>query len=128
MLVAEQLLWIDLIIKGSVGALFITIPGPLAQVVGLPRVEHYFYARIAGALLLGIATALYMEGAGRGAGQGLGIAGAGGLNLVGSSAMIALTVTVRQAAAARGRWLLWLSAVVLFGLGLMQFLSAAANG
>lgn len=80
----NTLLVLDGLINLCLGVLLVLFPRGFLQTLGLPREETPFYASILGAVLVGIALALFVERASKRTGiRGLGLAGAVSINLSG---------------------------------------------
>jgi len=119
----DQLLWIDALAKFSFGLMFVLAPKPAAILLGLPREQTFFYARLLGAALFGLALALTIEGAGDSA-SGLGLRGAVAINLSGAAVLGVTLLFGRRMPARRGRISLWLTVFFLVGLSIAQSLYA----
>lgn len=115
----QQLLWIETLLKLSAGLPLALMPLSTIRLLGLPRPESGFWPRLCGALLIGIAGALLLEGRTPGS-QGLGLAGIVVINLCGASLLSALLVLEKGPAAARGRIIVWLVVIVLLTLSLFE--------
>jgi hypothetical protein len=79
----QQLLWLETLLKFVPGLLLALAPLTTLRVLGLPRPETGFWPRLCGALLIGIAGALFLEGTSRG--HGLSLAGCIVINLCGGA-------------------------------------------
>jgi hypothetical protein len=121
----ETLLLVDGLVNLLLGVMLILFPAGLVDALGLPPFESGFYPTILGAVLLGIGVALLIEryGGGRGL-TGLGIAGAIAINLCGGGALLLWLVSGGPAMPARGRVILWIIAVVVLLIGVVE----AASG
>lgn len=108
----QQLLWIETLLKFVPGVLLVLAPLTTLRVLGLPRPEIGFWPRLTGALLVGIAGALFLEGAWPGHG-GLGLAGAIVINLCGASVLASLLTLEAGPTTTRGRTTIWLIVCVL---------------
>ena len=58
----QQLLWTEVLLKGGAGLMLAAMPGSVASTLGMPAAGSGFWPRLAGALLLGIACALLLQG------------------------------------------------------------------
>ncbi len=58
----QQLLWLETLLKFSAGVLLAILPMMTVRLLGLPRPDSGFWPRVCGALLIGIAAALFLEG------------------------------------------------------------------
>ena len=101
----QQLLWIETLLKLVPGLLLALAPLTTLRVLGLPRPDTGFWPRLTGALLVGIAGALFIEGTQ--SGHGLGLAGAIIINLCGATVLATLLVLDRGPASTRGRAVVW---------------------
>lgn len=110
----QQLLWLETLLKFFPGLLLTLAPVTTARVLGLPRSDGGFWLRSCGALLLGLAAALFLEGTS--AGHGLGLAGAVVVNLCGIAVLAAALVLERGPSSVRGRVAVWLTVCVLLTL------------
>ncbi len=70
----QQLLWIETLLKFSAGLMLVLAPLATIKLLGLPPASTGFWPRLLGALLIGIAGALFLEGSVPGS-RGLGLAG-----------------------------------------------------
>lgn len=119
----QQLLWFETLFKLSGGISFILLPLTLIKVLGLPPASHAFWPRLFGTLLIGLAGATFIEGSLEGS-RGLGLAGCVLINLL-LAGMIAALATLKQGAhTRRGSALLWLLAVLLLLLALIEIAHA----
>lgn len=111
------LLAIDALLNLLLGALMASFPGGLIAWLGLPDAHPRFYARILGAVLIGIALALMVEIWKPGA--GLGLQGAIAINLS-AAVMLAALLLAPLELSRRGRVLLWGLVAVLVGLSVVE--------
>ena len=114
----QQLLWLETLLKFSAGILLALAPLSTLRVLGLPRPDTGYWPRICGALLLGIAGALFLEGTSRG--HGLGLAGIVVVNLIGACMLATLLVLERGPVSARGRITVWLSVCLLIAMSVFE--------
>jgi hypothetical protein len=115
----QQLLWLESLLKLAGGALLVLAPLTTIKVLGLPPSANGFWPRILGVALLGIGTAIFVEGAWGGS-RGLGITGLIVINIT-SAAIIALMAMFGGGAPTRrGSLALWGLVVVLFVLVLFE--------
>lgn len=115
----HQLLWIEILLKGTVGLLLILAPRLLARGLGLPPADQPFWPRVLGAVLIGIAVAAFLEVKLKGA-NGLGLAGAVAVNLAGTAIIGSLLILGQVGCPRRGRVLLWLTVLGLMALSLAE--------
>lgn len=107
MILVSQLLWIETLLKGTAGLALFLAPLTLAKLFGLPSVQDSLWMRLLGALLLGVAMAIFLQGT-RYTSQGIGLAGLLAINLVSAGALAALLLANSAASTRRGRLILWL--------------------
>lgn len=120
---ADQLLWLETLFKGSIGLIMLLAPLTASKLAGLPHAASTFWPRLFGAALLGIAAAFAVEGytqlnpnitAG-----GLGLGGAIVINLVTVVSLIG-TLIFRSIKTKRGILLIWLFIALLMALILFE--------
>jgi hypothetical protein len=107
----QQLLWLETLLKLVPGMLLTLAPLTTLRVLGLPRPDTGFWPRLCGALLIGVAGALFLEGTARG--HGLGLAGNIVINLCGAAVPATLLVLEAGPASRRGRVTVWLIVCLL---------------
>lgn len=112
----QQLLWLETLLKFFPGVMLALAPMTTLRALGLPRPDNGFWPRICGALLIGIAAALFLEGTS--AGHGLGLAGVVIVNLCGIALLATMLVLERGPTSRRGRIAVWLTvcALVIFSV------------
>jgi hypothetical protein len=115
----QQLLWIEIALKGAGGLILLIAPGYAATIFGLPATGAGFWPRVVGALLLGIAAALFLQGE-YPAFQALKPAGLIAVNLTGAAILCLLLVLKRASTVRRGNVLLWGITVTLIVLSLFE--------
>ncbi len=124
---ADQLLWLETLLKGGIGLVMLFAPITAAKIAGLPHGNTTFWPRLFGAALIGIAAAFAVEGytqlnpnltAG-----GLGLGGAVIINLVTILSLIG-TIVFRGVATRRGLLLLWSLSLTLTFLMLVEIANA----
>lgn len=118
----QQLFWIETLLKLAGGLVLIFLPLTTARLLGLGAATSGLWPRLAGALLIGLAAALFIEGRGTGshgygaAGHrmvGLGMAGVVLLNVAGAGILLAHLVLGGAAPTRRGNIVLSSLLVVL---------------
>lgn len=114
----EQILWLEIVLKGAAGLVLLVLPGTFGRLVGLPAGAPV-WPRLLGSVLIGMAAAVAL-GAWLGRKDGLGIGGLAAVNLA-----IVVFIAAQLAVGAdglprRGRALLWLAAAGLALLGLVE--------
>jgi hypothetical protein len=118
------LLMVDAIANLALGAVLLLFGLGADELLGLPASESAFYPSILGAVLVGIGIALLIARAG---GAGLGIDGAIAINLVGAGVLAAWLVTTDFAIPARGLVTLWVVAVIVLVIGVVELVHRRAR-
>jgi hypothetical protein len=116
----QQLLWIETLLKLSAGLLLVLAPRSTIGLFGLPRTDSGFWPRLLGAVLIGLAGALFLEGRLPGS-HGLGLAGCVVVNLAGASVMASLLVLEAGPQSLRGRAMMWVVVLALLLLSVLEF-------
>ncbi len=122
------LLLVDALINLLLGALLLFYPQWLAEALGMPVVATTFFPNVLGGVLFGIGIALFISY--RGGVQGLGLDGAIAINLCGAGVVVGWLVIAPHAIPPRGRATLWIIAVTVIGIGLVELghrIAAKAN-
>jgi hypothetical protein len=114
----QQLLWIETLLKFFPGVMLALAPMTTLRVLGLPRPDSGFWPRVCGALLTGMAAALFLEGTT--SGHGLGLAGVIVINLCGASLLATMLVLDRGPTSRRGRTAVWLTVCILVTLSVIE--------
>jgi len=115
----QQLLWIETLLKLMSGLVLAIAPMSAIKLFGLPRTGTGFWPRLLGAVLIGLAVAMFLE-ARVGGSHGLGLAGCAVVNLAGAAMMATLLVMDAGPPSVRGRGLLWLLVIVLLVLSIIE--------
>ncbi len=119
---ADQLLWLETLVKGSLGLIMLFVPLTAGKVAGLPHGNAAFWPRLFGVALIGMAGAFALQGYAQYnpnlTAGGLGLGGAIIINVVTILALIG-TMIFKGVVTRRGRALIWslsllLTIVVLF--------------
>jgi hypothetical protein len=122
----KTLLCIDGIANLVIGAVLLLFPAGMLQLLGLPAVSHHFYTSILGAVILGIGLALFVELlSGPKSARGLGLAGAIAINLCGGGALLGWLVLSPFELPVRGHVILWTTATVVVGIGVVELVSGS---
>lgn len=122
----EALLAIDAIVNLLLGAILLSFPAGVVELLGAPRTSTFFYPSILGAVIFGIGMALLVERYGGPHGvRGLGLGGAIAINLSGGSVLVAWLVFVPLDIPLRGLIILWSIAVLVLGIGLAEMVSGS---
>jgi len=116
--VKQPLLLADALINVLLGALLLFYPQWLVEALGMPVVTATFFPNVLGGVLFGIGIALFISY--RGGAQGLGLDGAIAINLCGAGVVVGWLVFAPQAIPPRGRVTLWIIALVVIGIGLVE--------
>jgi hypothetical protein len=119
----HQLLWLEIILKLAAGAALVLFPLATIKVLGLAPSPTGFWPRVVGALLIGIAAALFIEGAWAGS-RGLGLAGLVIINLLAAAVVALAALFGGGAPTRRGTFVLWALVVLLFVLALFEIAHA----
>jgi hypothetical protein len=125
--IADQLLWLETLLKGSIGLMMLMMPITSAKLAGLPHGNFAFWPRLFGAALLGIAAAFAVEGYtqlnANISARGLGLGGAIAINLVTVLSLIG-TLIFKGVTTRRGLLLLWSFILLLVLLMLFEIAHA----
>ena len=121
----HQLLWIETLLKFAGGLTLLFVPMSASRILGLPHGNNGLWPRIVGALLIGIAGALYLEGLKLTQFRhgGLGLAGVAVINLTSIFALAALLV-MDLVKTVRGRIAMWGLIAVLTVLAVLEVAAA----
>lgn len=109
----QQLLWIETLLKLSGGLVLVLAPLTAVKVLGLPTTDSAFWPRLLGAVLIGLAAALFVEGRFGGTPRGLGVAGCLVVNVIAAATIIGQLVLTRRPPTNRGQAVLWLLVILL---------------
>lgn len=118
----QQLLWIETLLKLTGGLVLAIAPMSAVKVFGLPQTGTGFWPRLLGAVLIGLAAAMFLEARVTGS-HGLGLAGCAVVNLAGAAMMAALLVVDAGPPSVRGRGLLWLLVIFLLVLSVLEMVA-----
>ncbi|MCL4766868.1 MAG: ABC transporter permease [Hyphomicrobiaceae bacterium] len=116
---AQQLLWIETVLRLAAGAVLLIMPLTTARILGLPLPQALLWPRLLGALLVGMAAATMLEGSVAGA-RGLGPGGLLLINFVTAGTLVALLVLERASQTRRGKLFLWVLTIGLVALGVLE--------
>lgn len=116
---ADQLLWLETLLRASSGLVLLIMPVAAARVLGLPLPQALLWPRLLGALLVGMAAATLLEGSVSGS-NGLGLGGLVVINLITAAVLVTLLVLQRGSQTRRGKVFLWTLAVALITLGVVE--------
>jgi hypothetical protein len=118
----QQLLWIETLLKLAAGLVLVVAPLGTIKLLGLPRTETGFWPRVLGAVLIGLAGALYVEGRTPGS-QGLGLTGCVIVNFSALSMLGGLLALEAGPPSARGRAVVWMVVVLLVLLSVLEIIN-----
>jgi hypothetical protein len=116
----QQLLWLEVILKAAAGLTLVLVPLTAIRMTGMQRPETGFWPRLLGAVVLGIAAAVFVTLHFPEAHGGLGPAGLIPINLAGAGAMIAPLIMGTAAPTRRGKLFILANAVTLLTLAFME--------
>lgn len=118
------LLLSDAIINLLLGFLLLLFPAGLLTYLGLPPTDTFFYTSILGGVIFGIGVALGLEWLGFPEGiRGLGLEGAIAINFCGGGTLLYWLIFENLGLPLRGMVTLWIVAVVVLGIGLLEILN-----
>jgi len=120
---AEQLLWLETLLRFFSGLALLIAPVTTARVLGLPLPQAVLWPRLLGTLLIGIAAATLLEGSAQRV-TGLGLGGLVAINLISAAVVIALLVLDRGSQTRRGKLFLWTLSVAFVVLALLEIAEA----
>lgn len=115
-----------MVLKLAAGCVLVLLPLTTSRVLGLPKPERGLWHRLLGAVLLGIAGAIYLEGR-LPQSSGLGLAGLVVINLAAVAILFSSLVLNLGASTGRGRTILALTALLLLGLSLLEIAHVPMN-
>ena len=114
-------LLIDGIVNLILGILLLAFPLGVPRLLGLPLPDFNFYPTILGGVIFGIGMALLVETFGQAGGvRGLGLGGAIAINLCGAGVLTIWLVSEPLAIPLRGYIILWIIAIVVLALGILE--------
>lgn len=116
----QQILWFEVVLKAVAGLTLLLIPLTAIRLTGMQRPETGFWPRLLGAVVLGIAAAVFITLQYPSARGGLGPAGLIPINLAGAAAMIAPLIMGYAAPSRRGKLFVVVNAVTLLTLAFME--------
>jgi len=120
------LLAADAVINLLLGILILSFPAGVLRSFGLPPTDTYFYTSILGGVIFGIGLALGLEYLRGGQGSmGLGIPGAILINLCGGGVLLFWLLFRNQSLPLRGTITLWVVAILVLGIGLVELISGS---
>jgi len=120
----KAFLLIDGIVNLILGLLLLLFPLGVAESLGIPQPQSNFYPMILGGVIFGIGIALLLEAYGEKRKiRGLGIGGAIVINFCGAGILVLWLIFEPLTLPLRGIITLWIVAVVVLGLGLLETLT-----
>lgn len=114
------LLGIDASVNLLLGLILVLAPAGAIRILGLPNAGTYFYTTVLGSVLIGIGIALLLS---LKSFAGLGLLGAIVINLCGAAAAAVWLLLAPSWVSDRGRAVLWLAVVVVFGIAIVELLA-----
>ena len=115
----DSLLWIHVLLDGTLAQLFLLTPKLSLRILGLPASPTQFWPRIAGALLAGLALA-NLAGLLGWTKTGIGLAGHIAVSLSVAFVLLTMLMTGTEIPTKRGRAILWAMAIGLIVLSLVE--------
>jgi hypothetical protein len=123
-----MILFIDSVVNLLLGIIILLFPLGIDALLGLPEASNYFYTTILGAVLVGIAIALFIETFWQHKGiRGLGLSGAIAINLCGGTAIVLWLIFGTLSIPTHGKVILWLVAVLVILIGFIELLIKPAK-
>ena len=119
----QILLICDSIINLLLGIILLLFPAGVIGFLGLPPTSTYFYPSILGGVLFGIGIALGIEFFFFNKTRGLGISGAITINFSGGFVLLYWLLFSRPDIPTRGIILLWVVAILVIGIGIIEVLT-----
>jgi len=114
----QKILFVELALKGGVGLCLFLFPITTARVFGIPHGQVGVWGRLVGALLIGIAAAVWVEHDVKNV-SGLGLGGLIAVNVVGMVALIIIAI-LTSPGTRRGASVIWLTILALFSLSILE--------
>lgn len=115
----QQLLWLETLLKLAGGLALLLLPLTVIKVLGLPPAGSRLWPRLLGAVLLALAAASFIEGAGLST-RGLGLAGSLAVNLSGAIVLALHLMTGDGARTRREGVVLWSLTLLLIVLACFE--------
>ena len=116
---AQQLLWIETVLRLTAGLILLVLPLAAARIFGLPLPQATLWPRLIGGLMIGMAGAIFLEGSAVSS-RGLGLGGLVIINLATAATLAALLSLERASQTKRGRLFLWALVASLVGFSLLE--------
>lgn len=116
----QQLLWLEVALKGAAGLILIVLPFSALRTLGLDRPANRFWPRFSGFLLFGIAAGTLLSLASPSTKGGIGAGGLVALNLAAAAGLIVPLVWGTAAPDRRGRFLLAALTAALLALAFVE--------
>ncbi len=125
----KTLLGIDALVNLLLGVALLAFPVRLAVYLGIPNPVSLFYPNLLGGVLFGIGIALGVElFRSPGWPAGLGLPGAIAINICGALTLAYWLLAGRLATTTPGSVFLWSVVIVVFGLAIIETVSARKDG
>ena len=120
----QAFLLIDGYVNLILGILLLLFPLGVAKLLGVPMPASHFYPTILGGVIFGIGIALLLEAYGHTLGvRGLGLGGAIVINICGAGILTVWLIFKPLELPLRGLIILWVLAVVVLGIGVLEILT-----
>jgi hypothetical protein len=116
----QQLLWFEIVLKAAAGLTLVLLPLTAIRIVGMQRPETGFWPRLLGAVVLGVAAAVFITLQFPQTHGGLGPAGLIPINIAGAGAMIAQLIMGSAAPTRRGKLFVAANAAILLALAFTE--------
>jgi len=124
---ADQLLWLETLLKGGIGLIMLCFPVAAAKLAGLPHGNTPFWPRLFGAALLGIAAGFALEGYSQYnpniSARGISLGGAVVINVIAVLSLIGALI-FQGVPSRRGLLLVWTLGLLLTFLTLFEIANA----
>lgn len=115
----EQVLWLELVLKLSAGLVLAILPRPAIYLAGMPAAASQQWPRLLGAVLIGIAAAIFITLKYPGS-AAIGAAGLSAINFAGGGMMLAHLIAGQAAATRRGRLFVLANALLLLAFAFVE--------
>jgi len=125
----KAFLLIDGIVNLILGILLLLFPFGMAEILGVPQPQSNFYPTLLGGVIFGIGIALLLEAYGQKYRiRGLGLGGAIAINFCGAGILVLWLIFEPLNLPLRGMITLWIVAIVVLGLGILETLAKTWRG
>ena len=117
----EQLLWIETLVKGTIGLCLLLSPKLFIRLFALPETSAPFWPRLTGAVLAGLSVVIFMSGA-KLIQDGIGLGGLAVLNVAAGAVLLGQYLAPTSVPQRRGRSLLGFLALLLVTLAILEII------